>query len=69
VSWVEPMFLGTGPTLGYAFTTNDPDGISVTAFGYALITAYSDTIAPRDPNPVPAPATLRLAAGFARRCA
>jgi hypothetical protein len=59
--------------LGYGFTTNFPDGFSITNYGYAVITADSYTITPGGTNPVPVPATLSLvmlgllAAGYTRR--
>jgi hypothetical protein len=86
VNWVQPQFLGIGPslgggdfyglfaqfttglalvndlTLGYGFTTIYPEGISVTSYGYARITADSYTVTPADANAVPAPATLPLVA-------
>lgn len=57
--------------LGYGFTTAYPDGITITNYGYARITADSYSFTPA--NAVPAPATLSLvmlalvAAGWARR--
>ncbi len=44
--------------LGYGFTTTDPDGFTITNYGYARITADSYSITPA--NVVPAPATLSL---------
>ncbi len=46
--------------LGYGFTTNYPDGFTVTNYGYARITADSYTVTPGGPHPVPVPATLSL---------
>lgn len=59
--------------LGYGFTTNFPEGLSVTNYGYAQISLDNYRITPNGPNEVPAPATLSLvmlgllAAGFVRR--
>ena len=82
VTWVQPKFTGTGPTLGggdffgvfaqfspaltllsdlrlgYGFTTSFPEGLTITNYGYARITADSYSITPA--NAVPAPATLSL---------
>lgn len=57
--------------LGYGFTTVYPDGISITNYGYAKLTADHYTITPTPGVPAPATlvlaATALLAAGAARR--
>lgn len=46
--------------LGYGFTTVYPDGLSITNYGYAMISLDDYTVTPGGPNRLPAPATLPL---------
>lgn len=46
--------------LGYGFTTVYPDGLTITNYGYALISLDDYSVTPGGPNRLPAPATLPL---------
>ncbi len=70
---ITPSLTLNSLRLGYGFTTNFPEELSVTNYGYAQISLDNYRITPNGPNELPVPATLSLvmlgllAAGVVRR--